>query len=116
MYFKPKLLCTYKIAKVTVYNQCILIPFIRPCFHICGTYRQDSALSRVSNQLDVVCHEGLVTLEAERPVLVWNKTPSIVAMQKHVIRHQNSEKNVDFDVNKVITGDRYYYYKYIIMR
>ena len=39
-------------------------------------------------------------------ILAWNKTPSMIAMQKHVHKHRGNRKSVSFDVNKIFKGDR----------
>ena len=39
-------------------------------------------------------------------ILAWNKTPSMIDMQKHVHKHRGSKKNVSFDVDAIFNGDR----------
>ena len=65
-----------------------------------SSQRANSAKSVVSI-IDDACDDK------EDAVLAWNKTPFCVAMQKHALRHQPSEKNVQLDVAKICAGDRY---------
>ena len=44
--------------------------------------------------------------DKDEAVLAWNKTPFCVYMQKHVLRHKPTEKNVSIDVSKICAGDR----------
>lgn len=39
-------------------------------------------------------------------VLAWNNTPSCMRIQAHVLRHQNQQKTVDFDIDAVLSGSR----------
>jgi hypothetical protein len=39
-------------------------------------------------------------------VLAWNRTPSIVSLQKHVMKHTKSQSNVSFKVDHILKGDR----------
>ncbi|KAK6167259.1 hypothetical protein SNE40_021334 [Patella caerulea] len=45
-----------------------------------------------------------VTSDNKQPA--WNKTPSLIAIQKHVHKHSGYQNLVSFDVNKIINGDR----------
>ena len=44
--------------------------------------------------------------DRDEAVLAWNKTPFCVYMQKHVLRHKPTEKNIAIDVDKICSGDR----------
>ena len=39
-------------------------------------------------------------------IVAWNKTPSMVNMQKHVHKHRGNRKSLSFDVNHIFKGDR----------
>ena len=39
-------------------------------------------------------------------IVAWNKTPSIIQMQKHVHKHKGNEGVLSFDVNETIKGER----------
>ena len=39
-------------------------------------------------------------------IVAWNKTPSMIHMQKHVHKHKGNEQVVSFDVNKIFNGER----------
>lgn len=39
-------------------------------------------------------------------ILVRNKTPSMIEMEKHVHKHRNNKKGVSFDVDNICKGDR----------
>ncbi|KAL4220009.1 metal ion binding [Mactra antiquata] len=39
-------------------------------------------------------------------VIVWNKTPSLISMQKHFEKHKYGVKSLSFDINCVLEGNR----------
>ena len=50
--------------------------------------------------------KGETDKQDSEKIVVWNKTPSIIEMQKHVHKHKGNEGVVSFDVNGIIKGDR----------
>ena len=36
----------------------------------------------------------------------WNRTPSMMDMQRHIYKHKQNKQTVKFDVQKLLTGDR----------
>lgn len=43
--------------------------------------------------------------QPEKHVL-WNKSPSMIDLQRHVLDHQFGEGSVSFDVGRILAGDR----------
>ncbi|XP_052104362.1 ankyrin repeat and MYND domain-containing protein 1-like isoform X1 [Mytilus californianus] len=39
-------------------------------------------------------------------VLAWNRTPSVINLQKHVLKHKGSQNTVSFKVDQVLKGER----------
>lgn len=39
-------------------------------------------------------------------ILVWNRTPSIICMQKHYCKHEYGVGSVSYSVEKILAGDR----------
>lgn len=44
--------------------------------------------------------------KTQEKVKVWNKTPSLIAMQKHSYKHLYGKKSVSYSVDKILSGDR----------
>ena len=38
--------------------------------------------------------------------MAWNRTPSIVALQRHTIKHDVGKKKIDIDIDAIIRLDR----------
>ncbi|XP_064614840.1 ankyrin repeat and MYND domain-containing protein 1-like [Liolophura sinensis] len=38
--------------------------------------------------------------------VVWNKSPSMIDLQRHILNHQFREASVSFDVGRILAGDR----------
>ncbi|KAJ8310235.1 hypothetical protein KUTeg_012100 [Tegillarca granosa] len=39
-------------------------------------------------------------------IKAWNKTPSMIDIQRHVHKHRHQQKNMSFNIDKIIKGDR----------
>ncbi|XP_021351487.1 ankyrin repeat and MYND domain-containing protein 1-like isoform X4 [Mizuhopecten yessoensis] len=44
--------------------------------------------------------------DRDEKVPAWNKTPSVIKMQRHVHRHKSEQKKLSYDVQKLLKGDR----------
>lgn len=44
--------------------------------------------------------------DKDEKVVAWNKTPSIIALQRHVYKHRQRQGSVSYKIDKVLKGDR----------
>lgn len=64
------------------------------------------AINREEFDKEFFRHIGQEKNDKNEKVLAWNRTPSIINLQKHVLKHNFSQTTVSFNVERVLKGDR----------
>lgn len=64
------------------------------------------AINREEFDKEFFRHLGQEKNDQNEKVLAWNRTPSIVSLQKHVMKHTKSQSNASFKVDQILKGDR----------
>ena len=65
-----------------------------------------SPVSFVTEQHKISCNSILSEEKCDTGFPVWNRTPSCLKLQTHVLQHSQEQKNVGFDVDAVLRGSR----------